>query len=213
VDKVRVLLDPADDMQVSAGLLERHEPARGRVVVHPTPGTSSLQAFAHDVLGALGRAVNRLDAEQLAGPATAWRAVAAWMVTDQVEDLVVLRADRLAAGAWTRVLELCRETGSRVLLVCHTPQIPARLAAVLAGTGHQLLTGLPQALNPRGTHPHPGSGQTRPLGPALTSRICRASSTRISGTTGARHSTSWAPQGSPAPTPSTGTGGTRPAGG
>jgi hypothetical protein len=46
-------------------------------------------------------------------------------------------------------------TGSRVLLVCHTPQIPARLAAVPAGTGHQLLTGLPQALNPRGTHPHP----------------------------------------------------------
>ena len=155
MDKVRVLLDPADDVQVSVGLLERHDPARGRVVVHPTPGTSSLQAFAHDVLGALGRAVNRLDAEQLAGPATAWRAVAAWMVTDQVEELVVLRADRLAADAWTRVLELCRETGSRVLLVCHTPQIPARLAAVLAGTGHQLLTGLPQALNPRGTHTHP----------------------------------------------------------
>jgi hypothetical protein len=155
VDKVRVLLDPADDMQVSVGLLESHDPARGRVVVHPTPGTSSPQAFAHDVLGALGRAVNRLNAEQLAGPATARRAVTAWMVTDQIEDLVVLRADRLTAGAWTQVLELCRETGSRVLLVCHTPQIPACLAAVLAGTGHQLLTGLPQALNPHGTHPHP----------------------------------------------------------
>ena len=151
--EVRVLLDPDDDMQVSVGLLERHDPARGRVVVHPTPGTSSLQAFAHDVLGALGRAVNRLDAEQLAGPAAAWRAVTAWMVTDQIEDLVVLRADRLSAGAWTRVLELGRETGSRVLLVCHTPQIPAHLAAVLAGTGYQLLTGLPQAL--RGTRPHP----------------------------------------------------------
>jgi hypothetical protein len=50
------------------------------------------------VLGGLGRAVNRLDAEQLAGPAAAWRAVTAWMATGQIEDLVVLRADRLTAG-------------------------------------------------------------------------------------------------------------------
>jgi hypothetical protein len=90
-------------MHVSVGLLESHDPARGRVIVHPTPGASSPQAFAHDLLGALGRAVNRLNAEQLAGPA-AGRAVTAWMVTDQIDDLVVLRADRLSAGAWTWVL-------------------------------------------------------------------------------------------------------------
>jgi len=80
--------------------LESHDPARGRVIVHPTPGASSPQALAHDLLGALGRAVNRLNAEQLAG-AAAGRAVTVWMVTDQIEDLVVLRADRLSAGAWT----------------------------------------------------------------------------------------------------------------
>lgn len=74
---------------MSVGLLERHDPACGRVVVHPPPGARSLQAFAHDVLGALGRAVNRLAAEQLTVPAAAWRAVTAWMVTGQIEDLVV----------------------------------------------------------------------------------------------------------------------------
>ncbi len=131
-------------MHVSVGLLESDDPARGRVIVHPTPGASSPQALAHDLLGALGRAVNRLNAEQLAGPA-AGRAVTAWMVTDQIDDLVVMRADRLSAGAWTWVLGLCRESGSRVLLVCHTRQIPAHLNAVLAGTGYQLLIGLPQA--------------------------------------------------------------------
>ena len=41
--------------------------------------------------------MNRLNAEQLAG-AAAGRAVTAWMVTDQIEDLVVLRADRLSGG-------------------------------------------------------------------------------------------------------------------
>ena len=210
--EVRVLLDPGDDMQVSVGLLERHDPARGRVIVHPTPGASSPQAFAHDLLGALGRAVNRLDAEQLAGPAAAWRAVTAWMVTDQIEDLVVLRADRLSAGVWTRVLELCRETGSRVLLVCHTPQIPAHLDAVLAGTGHQLLTGLPQALDRRGTRPHPrprpdaaaGAGPDArgpaalplPAYPQLPEQGIRPAGPR---------------RVRPAPTPSTGTGATRPA--
>lgn len=155
MDEIRVLLDPGDDMRVSVGLLERHDPGRGQVIVHPTPGTRSPQAFAHDVLGALGRAVNRLNAEQLAGPAPAWRAVTAWMAADPVEDLVVLRADRLTAGVWARVVELGRDTGTRLLLVCHTPQIPGHLDAVLAGTGHQVLTGLPQALHLRGTHPHP----------------------------------------------------------
>ena len=158
--EVRVLLDPGDDMHVSVGLLESHDPARGRVIVHPTPGASSPQALAHDLLGALGRAVNRLNAEQLAGPA-AGRAVTAWMVTDQIDDLVVLRADRLSAGAWTWVLGLCRETGSRVLLVCHTRQIPAHLDAVLAGTGYQLLIGLPQALRAAGPRP-----RSRPDGAA-----------------------------------------------
>jgi hypothetical protein len=148
-------MDPGDEARVSVGLLERHDPARGQVVVHPTPGARSLQAFAHDVLAGLGRAINRLNAEQLAGPAPAWRAVTAWMTADPVEDLVVLRADRLTAGVWDRMIALGRETGTRLLLVCHTPQIPGHLDAVLTGTGHQLLTSLPQALHPRGTHPHP----------------------------------------------------------
>jgi hypothetical protein len=153
--EVRVLLDPGDDMHMTVGLLDSHDPARGRVIVHPTPGSPGPQALAHDLLGALDRAVNRLNAEQLTGEAAAWRAVTAWMVTSQIEDLVVLRADRLSAPAWTRVLRLGRDTGSRVLLVCHTRQIPAHLDAVLAGTGHQMLTGLSQALDPRIAYPHP----------------------------------------------------------
>ena len=154
------------------GLLERHDPARGRVIVHPTPGTRSPQAFAHDVLCALGRPVNRLKAEQLVGLATAWRAVTAWMVTDQIDDLVVLRADRLTAGTWVRVLELGRETSSRILLVCHTPQIPAHLDAVLVGTSHQLLTSLPLALDSRSAHPHPRLGPATAASPDVADLPC-----------------------------------------
>ena len=104
---VRILIDPTDDVRVTASLLERHDPDRGLVVVHPTPATSSPKAFAHDLLVALDRPVTRLEAEHLTGMAPTWQAVAAWMVTDQVKDLLVLRADRLSASTWNRLLGLC----------------------------------------------------------------------------------------------------------
>lgn len=142
-------MDPTDDVQVTASLLERHDPASGFVVVHPTPGASSMQAFAHDLLSALGRAVNRLTAEQLTDTARTFQAAAAWLITDQINDLVVLRADRLSAATWNRLLTLCQQTGSRLLLVCHTDQVPAPLGVVLTGTGHQVLTAVPGALPQR----------------------------------------------------------------
>ena len=77
------------------------------------------------------------------------------------------------------------ETGSQLLLVCHTRQIPAHLGAVLAGTGYQLLTGLSQAL--RGPGPRPrsrpdaaaeavlsGPGLNAPLVTAQTAERIRA---------------------------------------
>ena len=186
-DKVRVLLDPADDVQVSVGLLERHDPARGRVIVHPTPGTCSPQALAHDLLGALGRAVNRLNAEQLAGRA-AGRAVTAWMVTDQIEDLVVLRADRLSARAWTWVLGLCRETATG----CCWSVTPGRSPRTWAPSWLVPATScLPGCRRPCAARARvPGPGQMRQQRPGLTPRTCRVSSTRISAITGARHSVS-----------------------
>ena len=146
--EVRVLLDPGDDMRVSVGLLERHDPARGQVVVHPTPGGRSLQAFAHDLLGALGRAVNRLDAEQLAGSAAAWRAVTAWMATDQIEDLVVLRADRLLAASGPGCSSWAGKPASGCCWSATLRRSRRYLAAVLSGTGHQVLTGLPAGAGP-----------------------------------------------------------------
>ena len=43
---VTVLLDPHDDANVTAALLAAHDPAAGRVTVHPTPATSSPSALA-----------------------------------------------------------------------------------------------------------------------------------------------------------------------
>jgi hypothetical protein len=206
--EVAVLLDPGDDMHVTVGLLNSHDPARGRVIVHPTPGSPGQQALAHDLLGALGRAVSQLNAEQLAGEAAAWRAVTAWMVTGQIEDLVVLRADRLSAAAWTRVLALA--------------ETPAAGSCWSAMPGRSPRTWTPPwpapaaSCSPACSRPCPAParvprpGQMRQPRAGLTPRTCRASSTRISATTAARHSLSSAPSGSPGSTPCTGTGGTLP---
>ena len=117
-------------------------------MVHPTPATTSPTTFAYDILVALDRPVTRLRAEHLTGLTRPWQAVAVWMVADQVTDLTVLRADRLAADTWNRLIGLCRHTGTRLMLVCHTGQIPDPLGAVLTGTRHHVLTDLPEALAP-----------------------------------------------------------------
>lgn len=137
-------MDPLDDVRVTVGLLECHDPGRGRVVVHPTPAPMDNHVFAHDLLAALGRPVSRLDDERLTAAKPAWAAAAAGILVDQVQDLVVLRADRLTVGTWSRLLRLRRQTGHRLTLVCHRPQIPAAHAARLVGTEHQVLHDLSQ---------------------------------------------------------------------
>lgn len=139
-EAVRVFLDPADDATITADLLRRHDPPGGRVVVHPTPAATRTQELGHDLLAALGRPVNRLGAERLVAARPAWRAVAAWMQADRITELVVLRADRLTATSWSRLIDLCRSTGTRLTLVCHTQPIPPPLADTLQGIDHHVLT-------------------------------------------------------------------------
>src|SRR6478609_9152528 len=136
---ITILLDRQDDVRVTAGLLASHDPARGRVVVHPTPAPWGDHVFAHDLLAALGRPVNRFDDEHLSKAKAAWLAAAAWMLTEQIHDLVVLRADRLPASTWAWLLRVRQHAGLQLLLVCHLPQIPPDLVGVLAGSSHRVL--------------------------------------------------------------------------
>ena len=141
-------------MHVSVGLLESHDPARGRVIVHPTPGTSSPQALAHDLLGALGRAVNRLNAEQLAG--AGGRAGRDRVDGDRRDRGPGGAAGRPALGGrldpGARAVPGNRQPAAAGLSHPADPRAPGRCPG---GIGYQLLTGLPQAL--RGAGPRPRS--------------------------------------------------------
>ena len=154
-------MDPTDDVRVTAGLLAHHDPSRGLVVVHPTPAPLRSHVLAHDVLAALGRPVSRIDAEHLGPAKRAWAAAAAWMLTERVHDLVVLRADRLPAHALVRLLTLGRQTDARLLLVCHRPQLSDPLAAALTGLDHQVFRDVPDHLGDP-EDPTPGPDRQRP---------------------------------------------------
>lgn len=153
-------MDPTDDVRVTAGLLAHHDPSRGLVVVHPTPAPPRNHVLAHDVLAALGRPVNRVDAEHLGPAKRAWAAAAAWMLAERIHDLVVLRADRLPAHALVRLLALRRQTDARLLLVCHRPQLSVPLVAALTGLEHHVFRDVPDHLGDP-DNPMPGPDRQR----------------------------------------------------
>jgi hypothetical protein len=160
---VTVLLDPHDDANVTAALLAAHDPAAGRVTVHPTPATSSPSALACDLLAALGRPVTRLAEEHVSGVAPAWQAAAAWVAGDQIGQLVVLRTHRLAVAGWRRLLELRRATGTRLVLAWHDRALSRDVTRLLTDVPYQVSTTVADVA---GT----GTSVTIPVGPACPPR-------------------------------------------
>lgn len=144
--RLRVLLDAADDAAVTAGLLARHDPPGGCVVVHPTPAAYGRLSLGHDLLAALGRPVDELRADRIGGVSTSWCAAAAWLAADRIEHLVVLRAHRLPTYCCVALIELARTTGVALLLVCHTPVIPQRLRTRVHGVVSRVFTDLADAV-------------------------------------------------------------------
>ena len=159
---VTVLLDPHDDADVTAALLAAHDPAAGRVTVHPTPAISSPSALACDLLAALGRPVTRLAEEHVSGTAPAWQAAAAWVAADQIGQLAVLRAHRLGLAGWQRLLELRRATGTRLVLAWHDRALSQDVTRLLADVPHQVSTTVADVASP-------GARTTGAAGPACQS--------------------------------------------
>ncbi|MEU0156401.1 hypothetical protein [Micromonospora fulviviridis] len=159
--RVRVLLDPGDDVAVTAGLLARHDPAAGVVVVHPTPAARGVVSLAHDLLAALG--LSARAAAAIGGTRSAWLAAAAWVSGERVEHLVVLRADRLEATCWVHLVGLVHSARIRLLLVCHVRVIPAHLGAALRDVEHEVLTEPPALATARPTRSTPAAGRYPPL--------------------------------------------------
>ena len=160
---VTVLADPADSPGCVAGLSARHDLGRGVAVCLPQPGPGAAPALAGDLLIALGKFPGALAAEHLSR--RGGELAGLWLRAEQVQDLVVLRADRLPARCWTSLAALAAAAGTRLWLVVHRAAAsPGQLAALAPPAGRP----------PAGPRPWraalailPGPGTSGPAFPAV----------------------------------------------
>ncbi|HEY5836958.1 hypothetical protein [Streptomyces sp.] len=141
---VVLVLDRYDDAAHTHAALAAHDPAAGRITLHPGPGTTSDTALAHDLLAALGKPP-LLPGRYPPGRQPAWEAATAWIHAMTTARLTVLRAHRLTTGRLAHLLRLRAVTGIGLTLVCHRPHPPAALHRALHGVPHTVTSDLDTA--------------------------------------------------------------------
>ncbi|NEB75831.1 hypothetical protein G3I40_11415 [Streptomyces sp. SID14478] len=133
---ITLVMDPHDDVTHTRAALAAHDPAHGRITVHPTPGTNSTLALAYDILAALGKPVP-LTGYRTLDTQPAWTLCAAWILALPITSLTVLRTHLLSPRALTELLTLRTRTGLHLAMVCHKHHSTA-LERTLRHTDHFL---------------------------------------------------------------------------
>lgn len=141
---VVLVFDRYDDAAHTHTALAAHDPAAGRITLHPGPGTTSDTAIAHDLLAALGKPP-LLPGRYPPGRQPAWEAATAWIHAMPTARLTVLRAHRLATRRLELLLRLREFTGICLTLVCHRPRPPAALHRALHAVPHTVTSDLDTA--------------------------------------------------------------------
>ncbi|MEU7318679.1 hypothetical protein [Streptomyces sp. NPDC007083] len=132
-----LITDPHDDVTHTRAARTAHNPAEGRLTIHPTPGTRSTLALAYDILAALGKPVPLTGYRPL-DHRPAWMLCAAWILALPITHLTLLRAHLLDPHALEDLLALRARTGLRLALVCHQRKVPTVLERALNRTDHYL---------------------------------------------------------------------------
>jgi hypothetical protein len=156
-------MDPHDDVAVTRTLLSAHDPRAGTVVVHPTPGSRSMNVLTCDLLAALGCPTRWTAPEKTHPGLRDLSAAAAWIHADRITHLVVLRAHLLPGAFWDLLLQLREHTGMDLVMVCHHRDIPEDAAELLRGVDHQVSTHLQQDLPTRPPAPASRTGRQQGL--------------------------------------------------
>ncbi|WP_053667320.1 hypothetical protein [Streptomyces sp. MMG1121] len=157
---VTLVMDPRDDVTHTRAALAAHDPAGGRVTVHPTPATGSTLTLACDILAALGKPAP-LTAYPATDPSPAWTLCAAWILAIPVTHLTVLRAHLLHQRCLAGLIALRSCTGVRLTLVCHQRRLPRALKRALASTQHQVADAEAVLAQPEPPADKPGTGVLR----------------------------------------------------
>jgi hypothetical protein len=126
---VQLVYDPEDTRDCVRRLATLHSLTSGCVVCRPAPGPGT-PAITVALLRALGKQLRLRETPH--EPRRQLDYAAIWLTADQITDLIVVRADRLAPAAWSILLDLARRVPYLTLsLVIHRPALPAGLRATL----------------------------------------------------------------------------------
>jgi hypothetical protein len=162
---VVLVLDRYDDAAHTHTALAAHDPAAGRITLHPGPGTTGDTALAHDLLATLGKPP-LLPGRYPPGRQPAWEAAIAWIHAMPAARLTVLRAHRLTPHRLEHLLRLREATGIHLILVCHRPHPTAALHRALHAVPHTVTSDLETAR----THYYDGTSTAPADTPEPTSR-------------------------------------------
>lgn len=165
------MVDPADSEACHRAVTRLASIDQHRVVCHPTPGTGGQRSLAMDLLVALGKDHDALAVERLRP--MAWQLARSWLAGEQIRDLFVLRAHRLAAERWRDLLSLPAARGMRLWLVVHRRAPTPAQHATLIGTRWRTVS-LAEFGEQWSDPPEPINGERSPMLPAESFLIFRA---------------------------------------
>lgn len=109
---VNVVADSCESVELARTVAALSDRTAGRVVFHPTPGTTSASDFAADVLTSLGKRFDALRFERVTK--RAWELVETWFEAEQVRHLFVLRSARVDPALLRRLTDLSCRQGAEV---------------------------------------------------------------------------------------------------
>jgi hypothetical protein len=134
IPPLTLITDEEDDVALACAARRWADPHGGRITVDPTPATVTSAFLARDILAALGRTAYAPIHAPVITAQPAWRAVACWIIVDDIRQLTVLRAHLLTPERTEQLCVLRELTGIHLILMSSgaTANDSARLTTHLA---------------------------------------------------------------------------------
>jgi hypothetical protein len=157
--------DTEDDQRMLDALARIHAPALGRVAVSLSPSPASLRHVGFDILEALGKGCDLTGAGR--NGTEVWSRALLWMVTNQVEELFVTRAQELKAGQTDELIKLAAGSGVRLWLIDQSVAVGKDRAQALERWPMQAISAedFLERWAEVATAPTPSASHRRPLPP------------------------------------------------
>jgi hypothetical protein len=154
---LHLVSDPTDDIEhvhLVESLIGEDE---GLILVRLTPGGESKSSLHADVAGGLGR---RISHQMASGSVEGWLHNVAWLIADEIEDIVVLRAHQLQVDQCECLIGLANLCGANLWLLAQMDPLPPMMTDALtfwpidSVSAAEMHNRLRQSANRRQNHRH-----------------------------------------------------------